>query len=244
MNLLIDLGNSRLKWALYDKLALVKQGESLTHAELTPQRLTALWQSLQPQKIGLSCVGNTHLLDSIKSVIVSLWGNQIICHHAATQTYAFGVHNGYQQPEKLGIDRWLALIATRQIYSTHVCLVDCGTAITIDILNTQGQHEGGVISAGVCLMQKALASHTADLPQLTHANHIGLATDTKAAIYSGTVFAACGLIEHIMAKQPPHTTLLLTGGDAPVLSAQLNTPHTLNTTLVLHGLAIVIDALQ
>ena len=244
MNLLLDLGNSQLKWAVYDNTTLITQGKSLPHNALTPKQLTQLWRDLQPAKIGISCVGKTHLLHCIESVIDNLWGDTVLRFHAQTQAHAFDVQNGYFQPEKLGVDRWLALIAARQKNQTHTCIVDCGTAITVDILNAQGQHEGGLICAGLKLMQNALACHTADLPFSSQASSIGLAKETTAAIYSGTVFAACGLIERVMAMQPENTILFLTGGDAPLIAPQLNYPCTIETALVLQGLAFALELSQ
>lgn len=236
MNLLLDLGNSRLKWACTENNQL-QRGKTLLHAEILPQTLRNLWQELEPEKIGISCVGKAGLLNVIKAVARELW-NDIPIHFATTQTQKFGVTNGYLQPEKLGVDRWLALIAVRQKTNLPVCVVDCGTAITVDVLNTDGQHQGGLICAGLTLMKTALAFNTADLPLANSAHGMGLAIETETAIYNGTLFAACGLIERVMQTLPKNTVLFLTGGDAPIIAAQLARPLTLETDLVLQGLAI------
>jgi type III pantothenate kinase len=88
-------------------------------------------------------------------------------------------------------------------------------------------------------MKTALAFNTADLPLFDSSHHIGLSVETEAAIYNGTLFAACGLIERVMHDLPKSTTLFLTGGDAELIAAQLQRPRTLETNLVLQGLAIV-----
>jgi type III pantothenate kinase len=240
MNLLIDLGNSRLKWAIYDHTTLIAQGKSLPHNELTEKQLTQLWHDLHPEKIAISCVGETALLRCIESVIDHLWGDSVLRFHAQTQVRAFDVQNGYLQPEKLGVDRWLVLIAARQKTQTHTCIVDCGTAITVDILNAQGQHEGGLICAGLNLMQNALACHTADLPFSLQASPIGLAKETTAAIYSGTLFAAVGLIEHVVSQHTNGSQLILTGGDAEVVAAKLKNKLIIDNDLVLRGLVVVL----
>ncbi|MEI7796739.1 MAG: type III pantothenate kinase [Methylococcaceae bacterium] len=238
MNLLLDLGNSSLKWATAEGLPL-KFGKSLPNAEITPQALRDVWQDLQPEKIGISCVGKAELLSVILVVMRELW-RDIPIHFATTPSQAFGVKNGYLQPEKLGVDRWLALIAVRQKTNVPVCVVDCGTAITVDVLNAAGEHQGGLICAGLTLMKTALAFNTADLPFATSPHHAELAIETEAAIYNGTLFAACGLIERIIQKLPTNTVLFLTGGDAPLIAAQLTQPLTLETNLVLQGLAITL----
>lgn len=234
MNLLLDLGNSRLKWACTENNQL-QLGQTLPHSDITPQMLHTLWQNLRPEKIAVSCVGKTELLDVITTLARELW-RDIPIHFATTQTRAFDVTNGYLQPEKLGVDRWLALIAVRQKTTTSVCVVDCGTAITVDVLNEKGKHQGGLICAGLTLMKTALAFNTADLPLANLSHNVGLAIETEAAIYNGTLFAACGLIERVMQELPENTALFLTGGDALIIAEQLARPLTLETNLVLQGL--------
>lgn len=234
MNLLLDLGNSRLKWAC-SKNNQLQIGQTLSHSEITPQKLRVLWQDLQPEKMGISCVGKAELLSVITTMAVELWGG-INLYSAETQKEAFGVKNGYLQSETLGIDRWLAVCAAKQKTNLPVCVVDCGTAITIDVLNENGVHQGGVICAGLNLMKTALALNTAALPFVNCAKKRGLGIETEAAIYNGTLFAACGLIEKIMNQQPSNTLLFLTGGDAKIISEQLNHAFSLETNLVLDGL--------
>jgi type III pantothenate kinase len=238
VNLLLDLGNSRLKWACAENGQL-QRGQTLLHREITPQNLRALWQDFRPEKIGISCVGKAELLNVIIVVARELW-NDIPIHIATTQVCAFGVANGYSQPEKLGVDRWLALIAVRQKTTVPVCIVDCGTAITVDVLDADGRHQGGLICAGLMLMKTALAFNTADLPLTNSPHHVGLAIETEAAIYNGTLFAACGLIERVMSELPTNTELFLTGGDAPIIAAHTRKPLSLETDLVLQGLAITL----
>jgi type III pantothenate kinase len=139
------------------------------------------------------------------------------------------------------VDRWLALIAVRQKTNTPICVVDCGTAITVDVLDADGKHQGGLICAGLTLMKTALAFNTADLPLTDSPHHIGLAIGTEAAIYNGTLFAACGLVERVIQDLPTNTALFLTGGDAPIIAEQLARPLTLETDLVLQGLVITLQ---
>ena len=237
MNLLLDLGNSRLKWACAENNQL-DYGQPLLHFDLTPQTLRALWQDLKPQQIDISCVGNVKLLNLITAVARELW-KDISITMPSTETQALGVTNGYLQPNKLGIDRWLALIAVRQKMNSPICVVDCGTAITVDVLNENGEHQGGLICAGLTLMKTALAFNTADLPLTEAPYNVGLAIETEAAIYNGTLFAVSGLIERVMQKQVENTVLFLTGGDAPIIASQLECAFILETNLVLQGLNIL-----
>lgn len=239
MNLLIDLGNSRLKWAYVEDNPL-QTVQHLLNSEITLLVLKTLWHDFQPKKIAISSVGKVEFLDVIKTVVQELWGD-IPIHFAKSESEAFGVKNGYLQPEKLGVDRWLALCAVWQKTHSPVCIIDCGTAITIDVLNENGEHQGGLICAGLSLMKNSLATNTADLPLANLAHKIGLATETQAAIFNGTLFAACGLIEKTMTKLPENTQLFLTGGDAEIIATQLECPFILESNLVLQGLNVVLN---
>lgn len=236
MNLLIDLGNSRLKWACANGEKL-QSFEPLLHSKISLPVLVSLWRDLNPEKIAISAVGKKELLLLITIVIRDLWGD-ISIHVATSQAQAFGVKNGYLQPKKLGVDRWLALCAVWQKVQAPACVVDCGTAITVDVLNEKGEHQGGLICAGLSLMKNALALKTADLPFNHSAHQIGFACETQAAIFNGTLFAACGLIEKTMQQLPKNTPLFLTGGDAEIIAVQLEYPFILETDLVLQGLAL------
>lgn len=241
MNLLIDLGNSCLKWAISDEH--LQAQKPLFHADITSSVLKTLWDDLYPHQIAISSVGNKTILSLILQTIDELWGD-IPIYFAQSKQQAFGVKNGYFESEKLGIDRWLALIAAWQKTRSAVCIVDCGTAITVDVLNENGEHQGGFICAGLSLMKNALATNTADLPLSVLQHNIGLATDTQTAIFNGTLFAACGLIEKTMSQLPKNTQLLLTGGDALLISKQLNHPFVLEFDLVLQGLALELNSLS
>ena len=176
----------------------------------------------------------------MQAVAVELWpAIEII--PVKSQAHAFGVYNAYQQPEKLGVDRWLALVAVRNHYQLPACIVDCGTAITVDLIDADGKHQGGLISPGLTLMKKSLAAGTEAL-QFHETNYdFGPANFTEAAIYSGTLAAAVGLIEHVLTKQSNAMQLILTGGDAEIIATQLAIKPIIDADLVLRGLAIVLE---
>jgi type III pantothenate kinase len=152
------------------------------------------------------------------------------------------VCNAYQQPEQLGVDRWLALVAVRRHYQIPACIVDCGTAITVDLMDVNGKHQGGLISPGLTLMRKALTEGTEALQFLETDYVFGPANFTGAAIYSGTLSAAAGLIEHVLTRQPGTVQLILTGGDAKLIARQLMGKPVIDTNLVLRGLAMVVES--
>lgn len=239
MNLLIDSGNTRLKWAMLQEDGLFTS-HALLNQQLTRQQLIAAWKHQSPPKrLAIACVGKVPLLELVLAVAVELWP-AIEVIFVKSEAKAFGVVNAYQQPEKLGVDRWLALVAVHHHYQQPACIVDCGTAITVDLIDADGNHQGGLISPGLTLMKQSLATGTAAL-QFNQINYdVGPASFTEAAIYSGTLMAATGLIEQVLSQQHDSVQLILTGGDADIIAEHLKIKPIIDSDLVLRGLAIIL----
>ncbi|MCX7097857.1 MAG: type III pantothenate kinase [Methylococcales bacterium] len=239
MSLLIDMGNTRLKWAFAYQGGL-SQSQALLNSELNPASLATAWAALpQPEQVLIACVSQAALLALVQQVVLALWPEAQI-RVISSKAQAMGVRNAYLQPEKLGVDRWLALVAVRKYHQTAACIVDCGTAITVDLIDADGQHLGGYISPGLMLMKKSLAAGTSALEFNGSEAVFGAANSTAAAIYSGTLAAAVGLIGHVLSQQAQPLRLILTGGDAGLIAAQLNVKATIDKDLVLRGLAAVL----
>ena len=237
--MLVDIGNTRIKWGIAKNNNIVC-GQSLVCRHLERKELLTAWKNIPlPSDIVVSCVSSFETLELVRTVAKMLWPDIEIIS-AQTQSYAFGVHNGYKDAEKLGVDRWLALIAVRQHYQGNACIVDCGTAITIDLMDATGCHLGGLITPGLLLMKSALATGTEALMFDEKKHPIGLADTTHAGIYTGTLWSVIGLIEHILNNQPEFTSLILTGGDAELIAEQLKCQVIVDSNLVLRGLAIIL----
>lgn len=239
MSLLVDMGNTRLKWGTSRNLDIVS-GLPISNTMINRNTLLQLWQTINPpDQLAISCVSASRLFELVLSVADELWPGITIIP-AKSGTKAFGICNAYQKPEMLGVDRWLSMTAGYHRYRKALCIVDCGTAITVDIVDTSGKHLGGLISPGLRLMKEALAKGTENL-NLSATNYpFGLATNTDAAIHNGTLSAACGLIELVLKNQPDTMQLLLTGGDAKIIAAHLPTPTIVDPDLVLRGLALTL----
>lgn len=237
MKLLIDMGNSRLKWALHETNEL-SLGEPMTYGLDFKEQIFSRWQFLkQPECVAIANVNAQQSLEQLEEAILQLWDG-IKVFKAKSLAEGYGVKNAYQAPEKLGVDRWLALVAARNYYPFSVCIADCGTAITVDFLNQEGRHLGGLIAPGLAMMKKSLAQGTSELNWVNREYIAGLADNTEAAIYTGTLFSMAGLIEHITSKQPDFQ-LVLTGGDAEIVAKELNKETIVQSDLVLSGLALV-----
>lgn len=240
MNLLIDMGNTRLKWGITTGGQIIT-GRSLLNTRINRHELIELWKDIRPpRRLAVSCVSANRLLELVQSVAFELWLDVDIIL-VKPQAQAFGVINTYQQPEKLGVDRWLSLVAVCQQYQAPACIVDCGTAITVDLIDADGRHQGGLISPGLTLMKQSLGQGTEALSVSKASYVFGLANFTEAAIYSGTLTAAIGLIEHVLAKHPENTQLILTGGDAELVAGQLDVASIVDPDLVLRGLLCVLE---
>lgn len=239
MNLLVDIGNSRLKWGL-EQGGLIRTGAAIDYRRVDVRdELRRRWQIIEaPKKLAIASVAATRMVAEVTDLARSLWPAVEIVVPQATPA-AFGVRNAYQYPERLGIDRWLALLAAHRYYPGYCCVVDCGTAITVDVIDASGTHLGGLIGPGLLSMKKALAVDTVALSLEPQRHAPGLADNTAAAIDSGTLLAAVGLIEAVLRRQDKPCQLILSGGDATAVAGELQEPGIIDAELVLKGLSIV-----
>ncbi len=250
--LLFDIGNTRIKWGVLNDGELRRTG-SISHARLSEQGFTALTTRLPTKidKVLASNVASTSFATRLSGVI----GMHCNCdvHFARSAAQGWGVTNSYRQPRRMGVDRWVAMVGARARYQKALCVVDAGTAITIDALDKSGQHLGGQIAPGIRLMTEALADDTSNLPAVKKAAAKttgavpGFTSSTGSAIYQGALAAACGAIERAvcsMRSKGFRPTLVLTGGDASRILTTLDGKAEHRPNLVLEGLAIMIEGKQ
>ena len=238
MNVLVDIGNTRIKWCI-DNNQGIGNGHAIEHQYSSfIKKIQQAWEILDtPETLAIASVSKKQIVEQLKQLAKVLWPNVSLVI-AKTSPQAFSVINSYPQANKLGIDRWLGLIALRHYYPGNSCIVDCGTAITIDVLNDQGKHLGGVISPGLQTMKHALFQGTENLFRVDQQFSKGLSNNTEAAIYSGTLYAAIGLIEKVVTDIFTCQTIVLTGGDAILLSQHLDFKLIIEPDFILKGLAI------
>jgi type III pantothenate kinase len=182
-------------WALQHSDTLEFFGAANHHQDDFSATLISAWQLLPiPDYIYIACVSSTELKQLLISIIGQLWPNCSI-QEIHTEKYSHGISNAYYNPEKLGVDRWLAMLGAVAHYSVPVCIVDFGTAITLDVIDKHGQHLGGMIMPGLTVLKQSLSNNTADLNFCSEVHKQGLAKDTQAAIYNGCLYAVKGFIE-------------------------------------------------
>jgi type III pantothenate kinase len=237
MNMLvIDAGNTRIKWGMHDGARWIKQGwiESVRAAEL-PGALAAL---PSPRAVVVSNVAGEKLQRQLASMLPPIPAPRWIKSERAQ----CGVRNSYADPAQLGCDRWAALIGARQLGGGSAVVVNAGTALTVDALTDDGVFVGGIIVPGAELMRTALAGNTAALG-LQSGKFSFFPNSTGDAILSGTINALCGAIERIAqflekTGQPP-PACVLSGGGAQLLKPHLNLEVKVVDNLVLEGLVAI-----
>jgi type III pantothenate kinase len=240
--LLIDAGNSRIKWRF---LPSGDEGSAGTTGDWhVLQRLNAL----RPEQIFVANVAGEQVAKRLCEFFV--FPAPIFIR---TKALGYGVTNHYDIPEQLGVDRYLALIAAQHLIANqHKLVIMAGTALTIDALDADGHFLGGSIAPGLSLMRESLRQRTAQLPLVGNENNApdglpAFALSTETAIALGTLRAAAGAITDaartFAAIKKAPVTLIASGGDirslASMIEATCDFPLKMTTNLVLDGLAVI-----
>ena len=248
--LLFDAGNTRLKWGYYARGRISKSG-SVTHEQLHDTGYAAL-TSRMPRKVthaAASNVAGPALATKLSSVIGLHAAVDIRFAHCQKQ--AFGVTTAYRQPRRLGVDRWVAMIGAWNEFRSALCIVDAGTALTIDVLDRSGQHLGGQIIPGIDMMGESLRIRTSNIAAASRKSRdpgdgLGIfGRSTDDAIVYGSLSAACGAIDRAAKRlrgAAMRPKIVLTGGDASRILKQLNSNVIHRPNLVLQGLATMLQS--
>ncbi|HEY7640245.1 MAG TPA: type III pantothenate kinase [Steroidobacteraceae bacterium] len=245
MLLLIDIGNTRIKWARFERDALGPQSAAI-HSDWTAAVFAreVLGSAPPATRVLVSNVSGARMAEIARTAIQRQWNLEP--QFVTSTATAGGVRNAYTEPAKLGVDRWLALIAAHELERGAVCIVSVGTAMTIDGLDADGRHLGGVIVPGPDLMVSSLLQGTSDLAQRAAGGSKAdglFADNTLGAIWQGTQHALSALIERsVQALQQEvgrPVVVLVTGGAAAHIEPALRTSFRSVPDLVLRGLAVL-----
>lgn len=248
----VDIGNSRIKWGFWQKDEFVLTGASDYRASTLASLLDESWQGLcqtylperlsEKQKIWISCVAG----ESIEQRLIKWLSEHCDVDPVFLRSsQALGeVKNAYPVPSQHGVDRWAALLGARFLYQSPVCILDCGTAVTVDLMDAQGNHLGGRIMPGLQMMQNSLLNETDGLQARTgeiKGEYPVFADNTTDAIASGTLYMLnAGLIEvceNAKATLGASMKTIITGGLADQMLPLLKIPNLYHEPhLVLYGL--------
>lgn len=248
--LLLDVGNTRLKWGVADDGELSKTG-NIAQERIRELGLAVLTTRL-PRAVDTAIASNVagaSYATRLAGLIHAHCDRDL--HFAKSARQAYGVTNSYAQPRRMGIDRWVAMVGARAEFNGACVVVDAGTAVTIDAIDAKGMHIGGQILPGLHLMAASLHRNTSDLPLVTGAKkaiYDGMSMFTQRtqdAIASGAVNAVVGAVERAMKTLRSNSfrpKLVLTGGDASRILAALDVPALHRPHLVLQGLLHMLHA--
>lgn len=198
MILLIDIGNSQLKWLSYD-------GKQLSSLSRYPYKqdlsLDQCFHDVKstPEQIYFISVASAAINEVLAQYCMLRWG--IEAKRLVTGRECCGVTNGYKQPESLGVDRWVAMVGAYRQYQSSVAVFDFGTASTLDVLDSHGVHRGGAIIPGLDMMRQCLVAGTTQITgseQIAHTTSFGLTT--ADCIEYGTKEASAAFIERMEAQ--------------------------------------------
>ncbi len=238
MNLVFDLGNQRFKWA--QAVPELRDSGARAYGEDFPRSLdVALAAVPRPARAVAVSVAGEARTAQLAGWLQSRWGLEL--ERVTARASQLGVINSYMEPERLGADRWAALIGARALADGALCVVDCGTAVTIDALDATGVFRGGVILPGLGLMRSSLRHGTEGILAADGIADSCLARRTADAVAAGTLHGLAGAIDHILDRQidilGTTAPVFITGGDAPALLPLLRHRPSHAPELVLAGVA-------
>lgn len=239
-----DFGNSALKWRLVSNTVIQERGTAAYTSQF--DFLTSL-PLVQITKIRASSVAASQVTEAFAAAVER--HNLPVIEWARSSAHCSGVHNAYEEPERLGVDRWLAVVAAYHKYQSAVLVVDAGSALTVDFVDHTGQHSGGYILPGLGLMKEALRKDTSGVLFEGVKPRLGLGHNTLAAVSGGLSAALVGAIQQAVNEVVQHYTqpfvIILTGGDTLFVESLLSSVDNAyivhkEPELVLDGLALVL----
>jgi len=252
---LFELGNSFLKYTVSDGKDL-GEIKKIVYSENDEGLLTALNQAfaLLPkfETAWLASVASKQVSDKVGEALTQAGHKLSIIN---TKVSLLGVENAYKQADRLGVDRWLNLIAVKRQYNSAAIIIDAGTALTIDVIDATGKHLGGFISPGLKLMRKSLIENTNfEYNEIKFKAKWALACDTESAVLRGTLYSIVSWVDRIVSNIELNNNdkfiRVISGGDAALLVPlldqdsknnfkHLKTKYIIDTNLTFSGMLSV-----
>lgn len=241
IRLLVDLGNSRVKWVW-------ARGRTLDTDRAGQGDIAAFTGACRsddaprPDAVLISSVASVALTRNVEDLCLACWG--IEAHSLQSRAEQGGVRNAYAEPARLGVDRWLAIVGAVETYGAPLIVWDLGTATTLDAVDAHGQHLGGWIVPGPLTMLRSLRRWT-QLPvpdDLQDAGTLQPGTSTAECIARGAVAAQVGALMQLMNdlsdRGGANPRLVVTGGAAGKLLPNLDLAHVRDPWLVFRGMLV------
>jgi type III pantothenate kinase len=229
----LDLGNSALKWRCWGPEGALARGSLPVAGPLSLPELSGA-----PQDVWVASVAGPAANAELVDLVSQRW--QLGAWFAQSEAFSLGVTNSYQEPSRMGVDRWLAMIAAWHRIGDAFCVVDAGSALTIDFVDASGCHRGGYIVPGVAMMERSLLGETArvrfdEAPR----DRMVPGTSTESAVFNGLQLAQVGAIALALDRFGQGEALVFTGGTGRQAQRLLARGGDFVEDLVLDGLSLL-----
>jgi type III pantothenate kinase len=247
-NLLIDIGNTFIKWSRHTigNDGTASEATQTAGGRLLIEEVSDLGDAFRGQEPPLLTVVSNVAGTKVRNPLLralEVWPEYVNAqgpvHWVTSREEQCGVVNGYRNPAQLGTDRWAELIGARALEPVDpVLVVVCGTATTIDLLSPEGRFMGGNILPGMGLMLRSLHTNTAALPD-ADGDYLNHPTQTVDAITSGCQHAQAGTIERLFRRHRAEYSdlkCIISGGAGKTVAPRLSIPYRYHENLVLEGL--------
>ncbi len=233
----LDVGNSGTKWRLLEEGLVTVRG--ILRAADAESRATLLDCTPALQQVWVASVAGPETEHALADMLAGRWGVQPWFARSTAQCGA--VRNSYREPERMGVDRWLAMLAAWQRVRGRVCVVDAGSALTLDLLSDSGRHEGGYIVPGPSLMERALLQDTERVRFAEEADYaLTPGSSTAEAVRHGVALAQAGALALAMDRAGVTAAqVLFCGGWGETLMRLLGRGGKYLPELVFEGLEIL-----
>ena len=241
--LFIDAGNTRLKWRLESGSTVLAE-DSVTYRE-DADRLGQLALPAHADCVWIGSVAGDIVDRQLQERLTTIANEEP--WFVAVQSECLGLSVAYADTTRLGVDRYLAMLGARQRSTAALCIVDVGTAMTLDAVDPEGAHYGGLITPGPRTMIDSLLRGTARIADASEISpDTPFARDTSEAVTGGAVYACAALIDRFVAEFEQRVeapvSLFLTGGDAERIAPRLRTMAISAPDLVFDGLRALANA--
>lgn len=241
MNLLIDSGNSLVKWVLATDDSFITGSHCVTTAVSSLHEKWAVYDT--PSQVMVSNVAGESVASEICKAVRTLW--QLDAEFVISSQACCGLTNSYQKPEQLGADRWMAMLGACKMTDGSAIIVDCGTAVTIDLVNEDKLFAGGVIMPGLSTAIQSLRTNTDAVEVISSikCDASPVAQSTEEGVAAGVLLGLAGGIDRVIRDQSSLIdkvpVVFITGGDAKKIEPYLTMTVVMQPDLVLQGLRIV-----
>jgi type III pantothenate kinase len=245
--LLVDIGNTRVKWARVVNGRLTRQRAAAYGGWRAENFATTVFGRARGiERVIVASVAEKYVDDYLTAAARRMSG--LVPQFVTTSRHLGRVTTAYAQPWRLGVDRLVAIIGAHALVPRRaVCVIDAGTAMTIDLVTARGRHVGGAIVPGPQLMVESLLRSTSGILKragMKSADRGLFARTTGSAIERGARYTAAAVVDRAVfearAALGATPRVLLTGGAAPAIHALIRSTHSNVSDLVLRGLAVLI----